>query len=49
MRVGILGSGLMGGNLGTLFARAGRDVVFGYARSEQKLRKLAYRFEWHGK
>jgi len=36
MRVGILGSGLMGGKLGTLFARAGHDVVFSYARSEQK-------------
>jgi 8-hydroxy-5-deazaflavin:NADPH oxidoreductase len=41
MRVGILGSGLMGGKLGTLFARAGHDVVFSYAHSEQKLRKLA--------
>jgi predicted dinucleotide-binding enzyme len=41
MRVGILGSGLMGGKLGTLFARAGHDVVFSYARSERKLRKLA--------
>ena len=41
MRVGILGSGLMGGKLGTIFARAGHDVVFSYARSEQKLRKLA--------
>ena len=26
MRVGILGSGLMGGKLGTIFARAGHDV-----------------------
>ena len=41
MRIGILGSGLMGGKLGTLFARAGHDVVFSYARSEQKLKKLA--------
>ena len=41
MRVGILGSGLMGGKLGTLFARAGHDVTFSYARSEQKLRRLA--------
>jgi predicted dinucleotide-binding enzyme len=40
-RIGILGSGLMGGKLGTFFARAGHDVVFSYARSEQKLRKLA--------
>ena len=37
MRVGILGSGLMGGKLGTIFARAGHEVVFSYARSEQKL------------
>ena len=41
MRVGILGSGLMGGKLGTIFARAGHDVVFSYARSEQKLQRLA--------
>jgi predicted dinucleotide-binding enzyme len=41
MRIGILGSGLMGGKLGTLFARAGHDVVFSYARSKQKLEKLA--------
>jgi len=31
----------MGGKLGTLFARAGHDVVFSYARSERKLEKLA--------
>ena len=36
MRIGILGSGLMGGKLRTLFARAGHDVVFSYARNEQK-------------
>lgn len=41
MRIGILGSGLMGGKLGTIFARAGHDVTFSYARSEQKLKKLA--------
>jgi len=41
MQVGILGSGLMGGKLGTIFARAGHEVVFSYARSEQKLKKLA--------
>jgi predicted dinucleotide-binding enzyme len=40
MRIGILGSGLMGGKLGTIWARAGHDVVFSYARSEQKLKKL---------
>src|SRR2546428_8827941 len=41
MRIGILGSGLMGGKLGTIFARAGHEVVFSYARSEQKLQMLA--------
>jgi predicted dinucleotide-binding enzyme len=41
MRVGILGSGLMGGKLGTLFARAGHEVVFSYARSKEKLKRLA--------
>jgi predicted dinucleotide-binding enzyme len=41
MNIGILGSGLMGGKLGTLFARAGHDVVFSYARSQEKLKGLA--------
>ena len=41
MRIGVLGSGLMGGKLGTIFARAGHEVVFSYARSEQKLKRLA--------
>ena len=40
MRVGILGSGLMGGKLGTIFARAGHEVIFSYARSERKLERL---------
>jgi predicted dinucleotide-binding enzyme len=41
MRIGILGSGLMGAKLGTLFTRAGHHVVFSYARSERKLKRLA--------
>jgi predicted dinucleotide-binding enzyme len=41
MRVGILGSGLMGGKLGTLFARAGHEVVFSYSRKPEKLKRLA--------
>jgi predicted dinucleotide-binding enzyme len=41
MRIGILGSGLMGGKLGTIFARAGHEVVFSYSRSEKKLTALA--------
>ncbi len=41
MRVGIIGSGLMGAKLGTLFARARHGVTFSYARSERKLMRLA--------
>ena len=40
MRIGILGSGLMGGKLGTLLARAGHDVVFSYSRAPNKLARL---------
>ncbi|MFL5600614.1 MAG: NADPH-dependent F420 reductase [Gemmatimonadaceae bacterium] len=40
MRIGILGSGLMGAKLGTIFARAGHDVVFSYSHSEAKLKRL---------
>jgi predicted dinucleotide-binding enzyme len=31
----------MGGKLGTIFARAGHDVVFSYSRSDKKLERLA--------
>ena len=41
MRIGILGSGLMGAKLGTIWARAGHEVVFSYSRSAAKLKKLA--------
>ena len=41
MRIGILGSGLMGSKLGTIFARAGHDVVFSDSHSERKLKRLA--------
>jgi predicted dinucleotide-binding enzyme len=41
MRIGILGSGLMGAKLGTIFARAGHEIVFSYSRSSKKLDKLA--------
>jgi len=41
VRIGILGSGLMGAKLGTIFARAGHEVTFSYARSEAKLKRLA--------
>lgn len=41
MRIGILGSGLLGGKLGTILARAGHQVVFSYSRSDAKLARLA--------
>jgi predicted dinucleotide-binding enzyme len=41
MRIGILGSGLMGSKLGVIFARAGHEVVFSYSRSQEKLEQLA--------
>src|SRR5512138_3103878 len=41
MRIGVLGSGLMGSKLGTLFARAGHAVTFSYSRDEAKLAKAA--------
>ena len=41
MRIGILGSGLMGGKLGTILARAGHEVVFSYARTKEKPDRLA--------
>jgi predicted dinucleotide-binding enzyme len=41
MHIAILGSGLMGGKLGTLFIRAGHEVTFAYARDPKKLKRLA--------
>jgi len=41
MKIGILGSGLMGGKLGTLWARAGYEVVFSCAKTKGKLESLA--------
>src|SRR5262249_30987443 len=41
MKIGILGSGLMGAKLGTIWAKAGHDVVFSYARHPRKLARLA--------
>ena len=41
MRIGILGSGLMGSKLGVIFAHAGHEVVFSYSRSQEKLEQLA--------
>jgi hypothetical protein len=36
MQVGFIGSGLKGGELKTVFARAENDVVFSCVRSEQE-------------
>jgi predicted dinucleotide-binding enzyme len=41
MRIGVLGSGLMGSKLGTILARAGHLVVFSYSHSRNKLERLA--------
>lgn len=41
MKIGIIGSGLMGGKLGTIFARAGHEVIFSYAPSKEKLNRLS--------
>ena len=49
MHIGILGSGLMGGKLGTIFARAGHDVVFSYSHSERKLKRLAREARGHAR
>jgi hypothetical protein len=49
MRIGILGSGLMGGKLGTLFARAGHDVVFSYSHARSKLEALATEAGWNAR
>lgn len=41
MKIGILGVGLRGIRLGTLFARSGHEVTFSYSRDYTKLEQLA--------
>jgi 8-hydroxy-5-deazaflavin:NADPH oxidoreductase len=41
MRIGIVGSGRIGGNAGRLFARAGHEVLFSYSQDPAKLEALA--------
>lgn len=41
MKIGIVGSGNMGGGLGKLWAKAGHQVIFSYSRDDRKLRQLA--------
>ena len=37
MRLGIIGSGRIGGNAGMLFAKAGHEVLFSFSRDRLKL------------
>jgi 8-hydroxy-5-deazaflavin:NADPH oxidoreductase len=41
MKIGVIGSGNMGGGLGKIWAQAGHQVTFSYSRNENKLRELA--------
>jgi predicted dinucleotide-binding enzyme len=41
VRIGIIGSGRIGGNAGRLFARAGHEVLFSFSRDAAKLDRLA--------
>jgi 8-hydroxy-5-deazaflavin:NADPH oxidoreductase len=41
MRIGIIGAGLMGSALGTVWARNGHHVLFSYSRDIRKLQALA--------
>lgn len=41
MNIGIIGSGNMGGALGTLWAKNGHQVLFSYSRDKNKMRELA--------
>ena len=49
MRVGILGSGLLGGKLGTILARAGHEVIFSYALQGQTRETVARRNAGRGR
>ncbi|MBC7926738.1 MAG: NAD(P)-binding domain-containing protein [Bryobacteraceae bacterium] len=40
MRIGVVGSGKMGGGIGTAFARAGHEVFFSFSRDSQRLQTL---------
>lgn len=41
MKIGVIGSGNIGANLGKLLSQAGHEVFYSYSRSEDKLRQLA--------
>jgi predicted dinucleotide-binding enzyme len=41
MKIGIIGSGKIGSNVGKLLAQAGHEVFYSFSHSEEKLRNLA--------
>jgi predicted dinucleotide-binding enzyme len=41
MKIGVIGSGKIGGNVGKLLAQAGHEVFYSFSHSEDKLRALA--------
>lgn len=41
MKIGILGSGLMGGTLGRLWAACGHEVTFAYSRDDARRERMA--------
>jgi predicted dinucleotide-binding enzyme len=40
MRIGIIGSGRIGGNAARLFARAGHELLLSFSRDRDKLERL---------
>jgi predicted dinucleotide-binding enzyme len=48
MRIGIIGSGRIGGNAGIQLARSGHEVLFSYSRDRVKLEQLAAQAEGAG-
>ncbi len=47
MRIGIIGSGKMGGGLGRLWAKHGHEVMFSYSRRPEKLQDLVHEIGFH--
>jgi len=47
MKIGIIGSGKMGGGLGQLWAKRGHHVMFSYSRRPEKLRDLVEKIGAH--
>jgi len=49
MKIGIIGSGKMGGSLGRLWARRGHHVMFSYSRRPEKLQDLVKELGSHAR